>query len=82
MYNKIKLGGEAMQITEDFIEQIMSYVLWGTIAIGVIFLIVFTIFIVKSIRYHCQMKSNEREKRKILKAYEIKKSEILSNSEN
>lgn len=64
----------AVSISGELIDQIMQYVLWGTIALGVVFALILTIFITKGIKYSRQAKHNKKEKEKILKAFEMAKN--------
>ena len=54
----------------DMIDVIMHYVLIGTIVLGAIFALILTVFVVKGLRYHHQMKHNKKEKAKLLKEFD------------
>lgn len=56
----------------SMISSIAKYVLWGTIAIGVIFFLICLSFVVKRLKYNKQMKHNKKEKEKLIKAYDQK----------
>lgn len=62
------------------IDQIASYVLYGTIALGVILFSILLIFVIKGIKYHRQMKSNKKEKNKLIKAYDLKIEQLSQNN--
>lgn len=61
------INAASMNDTALLIANIMKYVLIATIVLGVIFLFILVVFIVKRMKYLNQVKKNKQERDKLLK---------------
>lgn len=66
----------------NLVSSIIQYILWGTIVLGIIFLLIFGIMIGKRIQYSSQMRKNKKEKKKLLKNLELTHQKELEAQEN